>query len=83
MAKALAEFDKAQTAWIAYRDAECGAIYDYWSSGTIRNTIALTCEIDLTRRHTHTVWSEWLTYMDSTPPILPEPSTASGQPFAN
>lgn len=82
-AKALAQIDKAQAAWMAYREAECGALYDYWSSGTIRNTIALTCEIDLTRARTHTVWSEYLTYMDSTPPILPEPSTASGAPFAN
>jgi uncharacterized protein YecT (DUF1311 family) len=82
-AKALAAFDKVQTAWIAYREADCGAVYDAWSSGTIRTTIALTCEIDLTRARTHTVWSEWLTYMDSTPPILPEPSTASGAPFAN
>lgn len=83
VAKALAGLDKAQSAWVAYREAECGAVYDYWSSGTIRGSMALTCQIDLTRARTHTVWSEWLTYMDSTPPILPEPSTASGAPFAN
>ncbi|HEY1425941.1 MAG TPA: lysozyme inhibitor LprI family protein [Caulobacteraceae bacterium] len=82
-AKALSAFDKVQAAWIAYRAADCDALYDYWSAGTIRNTIALTCEIDLTRARTHTVWSEYLTYMDSTPPLLPEPSTASGAPFAN
>jgi len=83
VAKALAGFDKIQVAWSAYRDAECDAVYDYWSAGTIRTSMQLTCEIDLTRRRTHTVWSQWLTYMDSTPPILPEPSTASGAPFAN
>ena len=82
-AKALAALDKVQAAWKAYREADCGALYDYWSAGTIRNTMSLTCEIDLTRARTHTVWSEYLTYMDSTPPILPEPSTASGAPFAN
>ena len=82
-AKALAQFDKVQAAWAAYREADCGALYDYWSAGTIRGTIALTCQIDLTRARTHTVWSEYLTYMDSTPPDLPEPSTASGAPFAN
>jgi uncharacterized protein YecT (DUF1311 family) len=75
-AAALADLDKVQTAWTAYSKAECGAVYDYWSSGTIRTSMELTCEIDLTRQRTHTVWSEWLTYMDSTPPILPEPSTA-------
>ena len=73
---ALAEIDKAETAWQAYRAAQCDAVYDYWKAGTIRGAMSLTCEIDLTRQHTHTVWSAWLTYMDSTPPILPEPSTA-------
>ena len=76
-AMALADFDRAEQAWTAYLKAECGAVYDYWSDGTIRTSMELTCEIDLTRRHTHTVWSEWLTYMDSTPPILPEPPAAS------
>jgi uncharacterized protein YecT (DUF1311 family) len=72
-ASTLLDFDKAETAWAAYVKAECGAVYDNWSSGTIRTSMELTCALDLTRRHTHTVWSNWLTYMDSTPPILPEP----------
>jgi uncharacterized protein YecT (DUF1311 family) len=83
VAKALAGFDKMQAIWTGYRDAECGAVFDYWSSGTIRTSMELTCEIDLTRQRTHTVWSAWLTYMDSTPPILPEPQVAPGAPFAN
>ncbi|HWF78160.1 MAG TPA: lysozyme inhibitor LprI family protein [Caulobacteraceae bacterium] len=83
VAKALAGFDRIQAAWRAYRDAECDALYDYWSSGTIRTSIELTCKIDLTRERTHAVWSDWLTYMDSTPPILPEPKVESGAPFAN
>ena len=74
--EALVDFDKAETLWTSYREAECGAVYDYWRAGTIRTSMELTCEIDLTQRHTHTVWSEWLTYMDSTPPILPEPKLA-------
>lgn len=72
---ALADLDKTETAWKAYRDAQCNAVYDYWQSGTIRTSMQLTCEINLTRQHTHVVWDAWLTYMDSTPPILPEPST--------
>ena len=39
-------------------------------AGTIRGTMELNCEIFLTRQ---ACWSEWLTYMDDTPPILPEP----------
>lgn len=67
------EFDKAEQAWAAYRDAECDAVYDYWSEGTIRDVESLACRIRLTQAHTHSVWRQWLTYMDSTPPILPEP----------
>jgi len=76
---AAAGFDKAEAAWAAYREAECGAVYDYWSGGTIRGAMSLTCRIDLTRAHTHRIWSLWLTYMDSTPPILPEPRTSAGR----
>jgi uncharacterized protein YecT (DUF1311 family) len=72
-AKALRGFETAEHAWAAYRDAECGAVYDYWSGGTIRGTEQLSCQIGLTRLHTRTVWRLWLTYMDSTPPLLPEP----------
>jgi uncharacterized protein YecT (DUF1311 family) len=72
-----AEIGKVEAAWTAYRDLECGAVLDYWSAGTIRVMMEESCVIDLTRQHTHTLWSEWLTYMDSTPPILPEPSVAT------
>ena len=57
----------------AYRDAECGALYDRSILGTIRNLDYLACAITLTRERTHTIWRHWLTYPDSTPPILPEP----------
>jgi uncharacterized protein YecT (DUF1311 family) len=73
VATAAKGFDVAEAAWSKYRDAECGAVYDYWSSGTIRTVEGLDCRIKLTRLHTHTIWMLWLTYMDSTPPILPEP----------
>jgi uncharacterized protein YecT (DUF1311 family) len=71
--RARAGLDTAETAWRKYREAECGAVYDYWSSGTIRDVQGLSCRIALTRAHTHAVWADWLTYMDSTPPVLPEP----------
>jgi hypothetical protein len=72
---ALGDLDKTESASNAYREAQCGAVYDYWQAGTIRTSMELTCEINMTRLHTHDVWNAWLTYMDSTPPILPEPST--------
>jgi len=72
-ADALRGFEAAEALWDKYRDAECGAVYDYWSGGTIRGVESLSCSIRLTTLHTHTIWALWLTYMDSTPPILPEP----------
>ena len=73
---ALRQFDAAEKAWSAYREAECSAVYGYWAGGTIRNAKDLSCRIRLTRMHAHTVWQEWLTFADNTPPLLAEPSVA-------
>ena len=64
----------SQSAWLAYRDAECSARYAWWSDGTIRGPKTLQCRIDLTRERTRHLWAAYLTFLDSTPPILPEPS---------
>ena len=63
----------SNAAFIAYRNAECGAVLEDWSDGTIRGVMTLSCQITLTDARTHTIWQNWLTYMDSTPPLLPEP----------
>ena len=77
-AEVLASFRNGETAWTKYRDAECGAVDVRWSAGTIRGTMSLVCERRLTEARTHEVWLNWLTYMDSTPPLLPEPSVEAG-----
>jgi uncharacterized protein YecT (DUF1311 family) len=66
-------FIQAERSWVAYRDAECGSVFDYWSGGTIRVTMELECRIRLTRLRTYAIWRDWLTYADSTPPLLPRP----------
>lgn len=66
-------FDQAQGAWTAYREAECGAVYDYWSGGTIRTVMSLGCTTEMTKARTRQVWSNWLQFADNTPPLLPEP----------
>ncbi|MCC2975423.1 DUF1311 domain-containing protein [Sphingomonas sp. PL-96] len=71
--EAAKELVKAQRAWIQYRDAECGAVYQNWSGGSIRTLMGISCQTRLTKLRTHVIWSHWLTYMDSTPPILPRP----------
>lgn len=68
-----AAFDKSERAFEAYRDAECGAVFQFSKDGTIRTTKEMECNIRLTDARTHTIWENWLRYPDSTPPILPEP----------
>lgn len=57
----------------AYRKSECGAVWENWSDGSIRTIMSVACSIELTDRRTQTIWENWLTFMDSTPPVLPEP----------
>ena len=68
-----AKISTADAAFTAYRDSECGAVYENWKEGTIRGIMSLTCRTDMTDKRTKTVWENWLTYADSTPPVLPEP----------
>lgn len=70
----LAKLRASERAWIAYRDAECGAVYEWWGPGTIRGAMMLGCQIRITKARTTTIWKNWLTYADSTSPLLPEPA---------
>ena len=63
----------SQKAFEAYRKIECDTVFEQWKEGTIRGSMLLGCQIALTDDRTHEVWQHWLEYLDSTPPILPEP----------
>ncbi|HDY8127868.1 TPA: DUF1311 domain-containing protein [Vibrio vulnificus] len=63
----------AQADWQAYMSSHCDAVYTQWRDGTIRGVMAISCKTKLTKQRTHEVWENFLTYMDSTPPMLPEP----------
>ncbi len=63
----------AQKDWQVYILSHCNAVYTQWRDGTIRGVMSLSCKIKLTKQRTHEIWSNFLTYMDSTPPVLPEP----------
>ena len=65
----------SQAAFEAYRAIECETVYEHWKGGTIRTLNSLVCSIALTDQRTHAIWASWLTYPDSTPPTLPEPTT--------
>jgi uncharacterized protein YecT (DUF1311 family) len=70
---ALTALEGAQSAWTSYQEKHCAAIYARWQGGTIRGPASVQCSLDLTRQRTHELWANYLTYPDSTPPVLPEP----------
>ena len=74
----LGDFDAAQTAWVAYQKAECGAVYTLWQNGTIRGAMSLRCDIRLTQLRTHQLWSTWLVDENGPAPSLPEPVVETG-----
>ncbi|MDY6925294.1 MAG: lysozyme inhibitor LprI family protein [Pseudomonadota bacterium] len=75
-AAVVAELQSSQKAWQAYADSACRTVYTRWQSGTIRNLMALGCRERLALERTHTLWADYLVYLDSTPPTLPEPLAA-------
>lgn len=70
----IASIDEAQKAWLIYRQMHCGSVFNAWRDGTIRTSMSIDCLIKLTRQRTFDIWYSFLTYADSTPPLLPEPS---------
>lgn len=65
--------ETSQADWQTYMESQCGAVFTQWRDGTIRGVVTLSCKTTLTKQRTHQLWQYFLTYMDSTPPILPEP----------
>ncbi|WP_209349156.1 DUF6265 family protein [Pontixanthobacter sp. CEM42] len=65
----------AQSLAKEYRKEACAAVYEQWKEGTIRNAMMLRCEIRLIDQRTHDIWRNWLTFQDTTAPILPEPGS--------
>lgn len=46
--KLVPQLDATQTAWAAYRDAQCGLIYGIWIDGSIRTIMAADCQLVMT-----------------------------------
>lgn len=68
------DLSRTQAAWVAYRQAQCDDIDTFWRNGTIHAPASAMCYLEITRRRIHEIWSEYLAFPDSTPPLLPEPS---------
>jgi len=63
----------AQQNWQVYMSSHCDSVYTQWREGTIRGVMAISCKTTLTKQRTHDIWANFLTFMDSTPAVLPEP----------
>ena len=68
---------QAERSWLSYRNSECGAVFEKYRDGTIRTSMEIGCRTRLTRLRTYVIWRNWLTYPDSTPPLLPRPAIGS------
>ena len=75
-----ADLFTTQTKWLDYRKAHCTDVYDKWRNGSYRHARSAACYLKLTAARTHDIWSAYLTFIDSTPPVLPEPLLKTGQP---
>jgi uncharacterized protein YecT (DUF1311 family) len=70
---ALTGLDASQKAWDAFRKTECDAVYTWWSEGTIRGSMYQSCMQSLSKSRTEQIWATWLSFEDSTPPLMPKP----------
>ena len=69
-----AALDAEQAAWEHYRSKHCGNVYELWAKGTIRYEMSATCMLLTTQERTVDIWRAYLTYVDSTPSVLPDPT---------
>ena len=63
----------AQAAWETYRRQHCADVFNSWTPATHAQRAQAECDIKLVRQRTHDLWAAYLTHIDSTPPVLPEP----------
>ncbi|MGI2114455.1 lysozyme inhibitor LprI family protein [Shewanella frigidimarina] len=71
--KAVEALQLSQRDWLTYRESYCNAVYQLWRDGSIRGVMYQGCMLQLTVQRTHNIWQDYLTFMDSSAPILPEP----------
>ncbi|MGX9462866.1 lysozyme inhibitor LprI family protein [Shewanella sp. A14] len=71
--KAVEALQLSQRDWLTYRESYCHAIYQLWRNGSIRGVMYHECMLQLTVQRTHNIWQDYLTFMDSSEPLLPEP----------
>ncbi|WP_205393062.1 lysozyme inhibitor LprI family protein [Xanthomonas hydrangeae] len=72
-------FDNAQTAWTSYRELQCDNVRRQWGIATVGQAKAASCLVELNDQRSHDLWKHYLTYIDRTPAIRPEPELRSAK----
>ncbi|MCL1500597.1 DUF1311 domain-containing protein [Xanthomonas nasturtii] len=72
-------FDNAQTAWANYAALQCGNVRQRWGTASVAAAKAASCMVDLNDQRAHDLWKAYLTYVDRTPSIKPEPPQHAGK----
>jgi uncharacterized protein YecT (DUF1311 family) len=80
LAQALADLAESQRSWQLARDRYCQALWSFWSGGTVRGPMLLSCRIALARERQRRIWLDFLSFPDGSPPLLPEPPSAAPGP---
>lgn len=68
-----AYLEESQRAWEGYVKSRCDGVFEATNGGTMGGLGYMGCMASTTRQRTHDIWDDYLTYWDSTPPVLPEP----------
>jgi uncharacterized protein YecT (DUF1311 family) len=63
----------------ADQQQHCAAVYSLWREGSIRGLMHNQCMLQQTRQRTHDVWQVYLTSMDNSTPVLPEPAVEAAE----
>jgi len=63
----------AQKDWETYQSSNCDSVYTLWKGGSIKNAMSINCSTRLTKQRTLELWESYLTSVDGSPPLLPEP----------
>lgn len=68
------QIQTSQEKWKDYSESNCNAVRYTFGDGSYKNTAFVNCMNDETKKRTYTIWRSFLTFVDTTDPILPEPA---------
>lgn len=66
------ELSESQQLWEKYLRKHCDSMYSR-DRGSAGARFAAECQIRLYDERIYEIWKSYLTYLDSTPPVLPDP----------